>query len=45
MWHYPTTLDRGSPAVDPLSLILSLRDDPDERVQMAVDELEESLPW
>jgi hypothetical protein len=31
--------------VDPLSLILSLRDDPDERVQMAVDELEGSLPW
>ena len=31
--------------VDALSLILSLREDPDERVQMALDELRESLPW
>lgn len=32
-------------AVDPLSLYLSLRDDPDERVQIALKELQEALPW
>lgn len=37
-WH-------GNHIVDPLSLILSLRDDLDPRVQSAVEEIEEQLPW
>lgn len=44
VWSYPPTLIEG-PFVDPLSLILSLRDEPDERVQGALDELKETLPW
>lgn len=45
LWRYdPNHLaERG--LVDPLSLIASLRDDADERVQQAVDQLEASLPW
>jgi len=31
--------------VDPLSLIMSLRKDPDERVQQAIEKLEARLPW
>jgi len=31
--------------VDPLSLALSLRDQPDERVQDALASLIEGLPW
>lgn len=33
VWNYSTALDQSSNSVDPLSLILSLRDDSDERVQ------------
>lgn len=45
LWSYSPTLLPGSDAVDPLSLILSLRDISDERVQSALDELKEQLPW
>jgi hypothetical protein len=44
-WTYdPGALARDS-VVDPLSLHLSLRDHPDERVAMAADDLLEQLPW
>lgn len=45
LWNYDPALQRGSETVDPLSLILSLRDSPDERVQSALDELRRQLPW
>lgn len=45
VWAYSTALEPGSPTVDPLSLILSLRDMPDERVQGAIEALTEQLPW
>jgi hypothetical protein len=31
--------------VDPLSLTLSLRDDSDDRIQLALDELRTHYPW
>lgn len=45
IWRYdPSHLaDRG--LVDPLSLVVSLREDTDERVQQAVEQLEARLPW
>jgi DNA-binding MarR family transcriptional regulator len=45
VWSYdPMPLSDGY-VVDPLSLSLSLRDDPDERVQAALGRLLESLSW
>lgn len=45
VWSYdPVPLSDGC-VVDPLSLSLSLRDDPDDRVQSALGSLLESLPW
>ena len=45
LWRYePANLTDG-PYVDPLSLILSLRDNEDERVNQSLKELMESLPW
>lgn len=45
VWSYdPVPLSDGL-VVDPLSLSLSLRDDPDERVQSALGRLLESLSW
>jgi DNA-binding MarR family transcriptional regulator len=45
VWKYaPRSYhDRGT--VDPLSLYLSLRDNPDERVSQALDQLVEQMPW
>ena len=45
LWHYEPALVADSEVVDPLSLTLSLRDEPDERVQLALDELKGSFPW
>ena len=45
IWAYSPALVGSAPDVDPLSLIASLRDDPDERVQLALKAFEESLPW
>ena len=45
VWNYSTALDQSSNSVDPLSLILSLRDDSDERVQGELDAVKEQLPW
>lgn len=45
LWSYSPALLAGTGAVDPLSLTLSLQDNPDERVQLALDALKEQLPW
>ena len=42
-WAYDPKLLAISPAVDPLSLSLCFKDDPDERVQMAMEQLLEIL--
>lgn len=45
IWAYSTSLSVNGETVDPLSLMLSVEADPDERVQQAVKALEEQLPW
>lgn len=45
VWSYSPALVSGTPTVDPLSLTLSLQDDADERVQLALDELREHIQW
>lgn len=46
IWRYQPGLLPGTDAVDPLSLIISLRSDMDERVRQAVEQLEQkALPW
>jgi hypothetical protein len=45
LWTYSPALKQRSDAVDPLSLILSLRDSTDERIQKALDQVKEQLPW
>lgn len=45
LWTYSPALEPEGTTVDPLSLVLSLRDKPDERVQGALDDLMEQLPW
>lgn len=43
VWSYPPTLGADTQTVDPLSLILSMNGSDDERVLMAIDELETKL--
>ena len=45
IWLYSPSLQADSHTVDPLSLILSLRDDPDASLHGALDSLEQQLPW
>lgn len=45
LWNYSPALEPDSDTVDPLSLILSLRDSTDERIEIALDALKEKLPW
>jgi len=45
LWSYSPALLPGTATVDPLSLILSLHDNPDDRIQLALDELKRQLPW
>lgn len=45
VWSYSPALVPDAPTVDPLSLTLSLQDNADERVQLALDELQGQLPW
>lgn len=45
VWSYAPNLLTQSKAVDPLSLTLSLEDDPNERVQQALDDLRGHFPW
>ena len=44
LWLYPPCLF-GTTKIDPLSLALSLRNDPDDRVQIALDEYMKGFPW
>lgn len=43
VWSYHPLLQDGRSTVDPLSLILSLQDERDERVQIALEQLEKSM--
>jgi hypothetical protein len=45
LWRYSPALIPDAAMVDPLSLMLSLKDDPDDRVQLALGELKRTLPW
>ncbi len=45
IWTYSPALVANSKTVDPLSLWLSLHDSNDDRVQMALDELQEQIRW
>ena len=45
IWSYPPSLLDDSQVVDPLSLTLSLKGDPDDRVRQALDELPDQFPW
>jgi hypothetical protein len=45
LWSYSPALAPNSDTVDPLSLTLSLRDEADERVQKALNELRGAFPW
>lgn len=45
VWSYDPAPLSVDGVVDPLSLSLSLRDDPDERVQGALRRMVDGLPW
>ena len=45
VWNYTPTLFAQDGWVDRLSLYLSLKDTEDERVQDALDQMLEELPW
>lgn len=45
VWSYSPALVPDAIAVDPLSLTLSLQDNADDRIQLALDELKAQLPW
>lgn len=45
IWRYDPIHLADQGLVDPLSLIVSLRDDTDERVQQAITQMEARLPW
>ena len=45
VWRYTPALSPGATTVDPLSLLLSLQTEDDARVQGALQDLAELLPW
>lgn len=45
LWSYSPALVPDATTVDPLSLTLSLQDNADDRVQLALDELKGAFPW
>jgi len=45
LWSYSPALVPDAPTVDPLSLSLSVQDNADDRIQLALDELKEQFPW
>jgi DNA-binding MarR family transcriptional regulator len=45
VWSYKPSMQTQVKTVDPLSLWLSLRDNRDDRVQLALEELEEKFLW
>ena len=45
LWSYSPALVPDAATVDPLSLTLSLQDNADDRVQLALGELKGTFPW
>jgi DNA-binding MarR family transcriptional regulator len=45
IWGYPPELFAENRVVDPFSLFLSLKDNPDERIEAALDEMMRSVQW
>jgi DNA-binding transcriptional ArsR family regulator len=45
VWSYSPALVQDAITVDPLSLMLSLQENADDRIQLALDELKGQLPW
>ena len=45
VWGYPPALLTELDVVDPLSLYLSLKDNPDERIMSSLEEMMEKLEW
>ncbi len=45
VWSYPPALLTERDVVDPLSLYLSLKDNPDERIMSSLEEMMEKLEW
>ena len=45
VWRYEPGMQAKEKTVDPLSLWLSLRDTRDDRIQMALDDVEEQFLW
>lgn len=45
LWSYSPALVPDANTVDPLSLTLSLQENADDRIQLALDELKRQLPW
>ena len=45
LWRYSPVLMPDATTVDPLSLTLSLQENADDRIQLALDELKGQLPW
>ena len=45
LWTYSPALVPDAVTVDPLSLTLSLQDNADDRIQLALEELKGQLPW
>lgn len=45
LWTYSPALIPDATTVDPLSLMLSLQENADDRIQLALDELKGQLPW
>ncbi len=45
LWSYSPALVPDATTVDPLSLTLSLQENADDRIQLALDELKGQLPW
>lgn len=45
IWTYDPKLGGARKVVDPLSLTLSLERESDERIQRAIEDLKEQLPW
>ena len=45
VWRYEPGMQIKTHVADPLSLWVSLQGSADDRIQMALDELEEQFPW
>lgn len=45
LWSYSPALIPDTTTVDPLSLMLSLQENADDRIQLALEELKGQLPW